>query len=142
METEKLKQMTFKRPHTRSCAYEVQRAPALAQLAFHRATGMQETQVVLFTCICVWHIVFDFYVDKDSWQHQGLVPLIPQADVVIACRRTRAPSVTCWFHSASYIHLFLWCSTDRPLPSQSRNSKTAGSGFIFILFCSDHISPC
>lgn len=85
MDTERFKQLTVKHPHpyTRR-VYGAPKAPVLAQLAFHQAMGMQVTQVALFTCIRVWHIVFDFYVDKDSWQRQGLVPLIPQADVVIA----------------------------------------------------------
>ena len=37
-----------------------------------------------FTCICVWDIVLHLYVDKERWQHQRLVPLVPQTDVVIA----------------------------------------------------------
>lgn len=137
MDMERLKWLTVKHLHTRSCAYEAHSAPALAQLAFHPAMEMQMTQVALFTCIRVWDIVFDFYVDKDSWQHQGLVPLIPQADVVIACRETRTPSVICWFHNASYIHSYPWCSTNSPLPSQLNHTIwTLLTLFLFLFFFS------
>lgn len=38
------------------------------------------------TCESIRHIVFDLNVHKESWQCQRLVPLIPQTDVVVACK--------------------------------------------------------
>lgn len=38
------------------------------------------------TCKCVWDVVLYFYIHKQGRQIQGLVLLIPQTDVVIACR--------------------------------------------------------
>lgn len=62
--------------------------------------------VRLFTCICIWDIVLHLYVDKESWQHQRLVPFIPQTDIVIAWRVTS-------YHASYFLvtqeHLFDMC---------------------------------
>ena len=45
----------------------------------------------LLTGECIWDVVLDFQVDKQGGHVQGLVLLVPEADVAVSWRRESRP---------------------------------------------------